>query len=212
MTATVTATVTAPPPDSDETAPPHTGDRVISSRISHDWGWPGPGAAFRITHQYKVPIAQPPEPPLPYLRTIGVGRHPSDSPPYDQISFRFKGAFPSYDVEYVPQLISDGSGLPVPMPGAGSILRIVFHNAQAHTLDGKSSTIVSAPPQAVGFKGITRYAPAGDFEGVVTYGVGVGRPVSKLPHTPVRIYEVEKIEQGQHLYVVAVQVDTTAWR
>lgn len=209
-TATVAPTPTSSPPD-DQTTPPQSGDHVISSRISHDWGWPGPGAPYKITHQYQVPIAQPPEPPVPYLYTIGVGAHPSDAPPYDQMSFRFKGDFPSYDIEYVPELVADGSGLGIPMPGTSSILRVVFHVAQAHTEDGKSS-IVSAPPAFIGYKGITRYASAGDFEGYVSYGIGVGRPLSTSPHTPVRVYEVEKIEQGQHLYVVAIQVDTTQWR
>ena len=32
-----------------------------------------------------------------------------------------------------------------------------------------------------------------------------------LPETPVRVYEVEKIEQGQHLSVVAIQIDSTLW-
>lgn len=185
---------------------------MISSTISHDWGWPGPGTPFKITHQYPVPFAPPPEPPLPYLYTVGAGAHPADTPPYDQLSFRFKGAFPSYDLEYVPQLISDGSGLPIPMPGTGSILRVVFHNAQAHSLDGKSSTVVSSPPASIGYKALTRYAVSGDFEGTVSYGIGVGRPVSSVPQTKVRVYEVEKIEQGQHLYVVAIQLDASPWK
>ena len=33
-----------------------------------------------------------------------------------------------------------------------------------------------------------------------------------VPQTPVRVYEVEKIEQGEHLYVVAIQIDSTQWR
>jgi hypothetical protein len=33
-----------------------------------------------------------------------------------------------------------------------------------------------------------------------------------VPETKVRIYEVEKIQQGQHLYVVALQLDSTPWK
>jgi hypothetical protein len=98
------------------------------------------------------------------------------------------------------------------MPDADTILRITFHQAQAHTLDGKPSTVTSAPPALLGYKALTRYAPAGDFEGVLTYGIGVGRPGSTHPRARVRTYEVEKIEQGQHLYVVVIQIDTTPWR
>jgi hypothetical protein len=33
-----------------------------------------------------------------------------------------------------------------------------------------------------------------------------------VPETKVRVYEVEKIERGQHLYVVAVQLDASYWK
>ena len=64
----------------------------------------------------------------------------------------------------------------------------------------------------MGSPALTSYAPAGDFEGVLGYGIGVGRPVGTIPETKVRVTEVEKIEQGQHLYVVAIQLDATAWK
>jgi hypothetical protein len=98
------------------------------------------------------------------------------------------------------------------MPGTGSILKVTFRGAQAHTADGTASTVTSAPAPAIGYKALTSYAPAGDFEGVLTYGIGVGRPMNPVPETKVRVYEVEKIEQGQHLYVVAIQLDATAWK
>lgn len=205
----VSATV---PADSDETAPPQSGDTVISSTITHDWSWPGQGTPFHTDHQNPVPIAPPPAAPLPALYSIGAGQHPSGAPPYDQLSFRFNGGFPSYDVEFVPELLADGSGLPIPLPGSGSILKVVFHGAQAHTADGTASTIKSSPAPAIGYKALTSFAAAGDFEGVLSYGIGVGRPVGTVPQTKVRVYEVEKIEQGQHLYVVAVQIDATAWK
>ena len=157
-------------------------------------------------------MAPPPAEPLPTLYTIGAGQHPSDTPPYDQLSFRFNGAFPSYDISFVPELIADGSGLPVPMPGTGAILKVVFHGAQAHTADGKASTIKSSPAPSIGYRALTRYAPAGDFEGVLSYGIGVGRPGTAVPQTKVRVYEVEKIEQGRHLYVVAIQLDASSWK
>lgn len=221
--ATSSATATSPAPgsppasatvpaDSDETAPPQSGDTVISSTITHDWSWPGQGTSFHTDHQNAVPIAPPPAAPLPTLYSIGAGQHPSDAPPYDQLSFRFNGGFPSYDVGFVPALLADGSGLPIPLPGSGSILKVVFHGAQAHTADGTGSTIKNSPAPAIGYKALTSFAPAGDFEGVLSYGIGVGRPVGTVPQTKVRVYEVEKIEQGQHLYVVAVQLDAAAWK
>ena len=216
-TPSATASATPPPsatlpPDSDETAAPRNGDRVISSTVTHDWASPRAGAPFTTTHRNPVPLAPPPAEPLPTLYAIGAGQHPSDSPPYDQLSFRFNGAFPSYDISFVPELVADGSGLPVPMPGTGAILKVVFHGAQAHTADGKSSTIKTSPTPSIGYRALTSYAPAGDFEGVLSYGIGVGRPGTTAPPTRVRVYEVEKIEQGRHLYVVAVQVDASSWK
>lgn len=219
--ATSTSTAAAPaspaasatvPADSDETAPPQSGDKVISSTITHDWSWPGQGSPFRTAHEHAVPIAPPPAAPLPTLYTIGAGQHPSDTPPFDQLSFRFNGGFPSYDIQFVPELLADGSDLPVPLPGTGSILKVVFRGAQAHTADGTASSIKSSPGPSIGYKALTSYAPAGDFEGVLSYGIGVGRQMGTVPETKVRVYEVEKIEQGQHLYVVAIQLDATAWK
>ncbi len=218
-TATQTASATSAPssatpaPDTDETAPPQNGDRVISSVLRQDWGVPATGSPWSIAHEVHPPIAQPPEPALPYLYSIGVGAHPTgESRPYDQISFRFKGAFPGYTVEYVPALVQDGSGATIPLPGTAAVLRVRFNPAQAHTDDGTASTIVSAPPAAVGYPAIASYAGAGDFEGYVTYGVGVGvGRAGAAGQSQVRVVEVEKVEQGQHLYVVAVQVDRTPW-
>ncbi len=198
--------------NADETAPPQPGDKVISSTVTHNWSVPGPATPFHTDHENPVPIAPAPAAPLPTLHAIGAGQHASDSPPYDQLSFRFTGGFPSYDVQTVPELVNDGSGLPIPMPGTGSILEVTFRGAQSHTADGTASTVTSAPAPAIGYHALTSYAPAGDFEGVLSYGIGVGRPMSTVPETKVRVTEVEKIEQGQHLYVVAIQLDSTAWK
>lgn len=208
-TASPTATATGPG-EWDETAPPLPGDTVIATKVTHDWAWPGAGA-FQTTHENPVPIAPPPAAPLPTLYSIGSGQHPANTPPYDQMSFRFEGGFPSYNIEIVPQLIADGSGEEIPMPNTGRILSVAFRGAQAHTEDGTASSITSAPPEAIGYVALTKYAPAGDFEGVVSYGIGIGRPLDEVPETKVRVVEVEKIEQGKHLYVVAIQFDRSAW-
>ena len=53
------------------------------------------------------------------------------------------------------------------------------------------------------------FAQAGDFEGVLTYGIGVTRPtLPSNPQVPVRAYEIETVTAtGQHLYVVAIDID-----
>lgn len=210
VTQPTTSDTSQAPADNDPTVTPTPGDRVIASRISYGWEWPGPGAAATVKHTYKVPFAQPPEPPLPYLYSIGAAPHMTANPPYDQISFRFKGTFPTYELEYVPELKAGGSGNPVQLPGSG-ILRVTFRSAQAHTLAGASS-ITSRPPESLSYKALAAYKQSEDFEGVLTYGLGIGHKVNANPQTRVRVYEVEKIEGGQHLYVVAIQIDASQWR
>lgn len=53
------------------------------------------------------------------------------------------------------------------------------------------------------------YAAAGDYEGVVTYGIGIAWPVAHSnPQIAVRIYEVVRYDgQDSRQYVVAVDVD-----
>jgi hypothetical protein len=141
---------------------------VISSVITYDWAWPNnvmhPGT---VKHSYRVP-------PLPVLRAISVGRHESDHPAYDRISFTFAGTFPSYDLKWVSEVVADGSGQPVHLEGDGA-LRIRFTQAAAH--DASGSTLDSAPPVHLGYPAISSYAQAGDFEGVLTYGVGNSRTI-----------------------------------
>jgi hypothetical protein len=79
----------------------------------------------------------------------------------------------------------------------------VFTQAGTHSADGTRSTIVSQPGRPIG------YAQAGDYEGVLTYGIGYTRAVSlSNPQTYVRAYEVETVTAaGQHRYVVAIDIN-----
>jgi hypothetical protein len=53
------------------------------------------------------------------------------------------------------------------------------------------------------------WAPAGDFEGALSYGIGVDWPIPHAnPQFPVRTVEVEQVtSQGQQLYTVAFDVN-----
>src|SRR6185369_11168806 len=92
-------------------APPSSGEDV-DYRVTYDFAVPS--SPVTIEHAFVPPIAQPPAPPLPYLVGIYVGNHP---PSYQRISFYFRGAFPPYRFQYVPQVTSDGSGAPVALSG-----------------------------------------------------------------------------------------------
>ena len=84
----------------------------------------------------------------------------------------------------------------------------MFTQARAHTADGTRSTIIAQPGRPIGYPWMTDFAQAGDFEGVLTYGIGVTRPIPHSnPQTSVRAYEVETVTaSGQHLYVVAIDI------
>jgi hypothetical protein len=196
--------VTASPPTTPApptTTTPGSGTTVVSSRLAYQWRWPGGGAT--VTHSYPVP-------PVPKLVAIGVGDHPSDpgERAYNRMTFTFTTAFPSYDFVYVDTLVADASGQPVPIDGSG-VLKVTFRQAQAHTDDGTASTVASQPARHFGYVRMVDYAQGGDYEGVLTYGIGIAWPSPQPnPQIPVRAYEVERVTaQGQHLYAVAIDVD-----
>ena len=195
------ATAPAPGPSSGVPAPsPST--RVLSSRVAYGWLWPNGPAPGHVTHSYPVP-------PVPELVSISVGDHPAGSaqPAFDRMSFTFTNAFPSYRFEFTTSLVSDGSGKVIPLTGP-DVLKIVFTQAQAHAAGGTGSTIISQPGRPIGYQVMTDFAQAGDFEGVLTYGIGVARPIPHSnPQPAVRVYEVETITaNGQHRYVVAIDI------
>jgi hypothetical protein len=156
-----------------------------------------------VTHSYPVP-------PMPELIQIRVGDHRAEHGqlPYNRMSFTFTRAFPRYHFEWVGQLVSDASGKVVPLAGT-DVLKIVFDQARAHSADGTRSTIASEPGRPIGFAAMTDFAQAGDFEGVLSYGIGVTRAVlHSNPQTLVRAYEVETVTAaGQHRYVVAIDIN-----
>jgi hypothetical protein len=147
---------------------------------------------------------------MPELVQISVGYHPGEHGqlPYNRMSFAFTRAFPGYRFAWAGPLTGDASGKVIPLAGT-DVLRIVFDQAQAHSADGTRSTIVSQPGRPIGYPAMTDYAQAGDFEGVLTYGIGYTRVVLlSNPQTAVRAYEVETVTAaGQHRYVVAIDIN-----
>jgi hypothetical protein len=192
---------TSPTPATPAVPPPAPSAAVVSSRLAYSWHWPNdPARPGRVAHAYPVP---------PELIQISAGYHPGGhgQPPYNRMSFTFTRAFPSFHFEWASQLVGDASGMVIPMAGT-DVLKIVFDQAQAHSADGTRSTIISQPGRPLGYPAMTDYAQAGDFEGVLTYGIGTTRAIlHSNPQTPVRAYEVETITAaGQHRYVVAIDI------
>ncbi len=169
------------------------GQTVLSSKVMLGWQWPNASSPYGVQHSYSVP-------PLPVLRQVSVGQHET----YDRISFTFTGTFPSYDLSFVPSLVADPSGKSVRIEG-DAVLRIHFTQAAAHNSSGRSRVTVT--PVHVGYQAIAGYALAGDFEGVVTYGVGTFGAANAQPR--VRVIEVDKTDGlGGHLHVVATDIQT----
>jgi len=197
-----------PPPASSgassaaSSAPPSSDGDEVDYHVTYDFAVPS--SPVTIAHTVTPPIAQPPAPPLPYLVGIYVGNHP---PSYQRISFYFRGAFPPYRFQYVRQVTSDGSGAPVSLSG-NSFLSIVFLSAQAH-LENGSSSVVEKPPASIGFPNLRSYAAAGDFEGHVSYGLGIQTAPNSDQVLRIRAGELRKTDgSGGTLYVVHFDVES----
>jgi hypothetical protein len=196
----------APGPPASGTPSPAWSAQVLSSRLAYRWHWPNDVTApGRVTHTVAVP-------PVPELVQISAGDHPAAAGEraFNRMSFSFLTAFPSYRFEFASQLVSDPGGKVIPLGGQG-VLEIVFTQAQAHTADGTRSSVISQPAPRIGYQRMTGYAQGGDFEGVLTYGIGITWPVPHSnPQFAVRAYEVETVAPGgQHRYAVAIDIDAT---
>ncbi|MFS8479812.1 MAG: hypothetical protein FWJ93_12830 [Micromonosporaceae bacterium] len=154
-------TAAGPASPAPDPTPTPTGPTVTTFRTAYDWGVPAP----------LVQVTNPDLSQLPYLVEIHAADHPGDPPGYSRISFYFRGGFPSYEFGYVGQVEAEGTGDPIRLPGNGTV-RIRFTGARAHD-DAGRSTITTAPRPDLGMPNLRGYGFAGDFEGHVTYGLGI---------------------------------------
>ena len=113
----------------------------------------------------------PDQPPATILIAIRTGHHAEPAATFDRVVFEFSGPLPLLRIEYVKQLIADGSGLPVRIAGR-AIVSVQLTPAWAHDDAGHATAPVRLSPKLPIVKEIVS---AGDFEGVVTYGIGLGR-------------------------------------
>ena len=120
----------------------------------------------------------------PLLVDVRVGGHRT----FDRVVFEFTGPRPGYRVRYVPQVFEDGSGNPVHLEGR-AFVEAVMHPAAAHD-DHGNPTFPGPLPQIADTAALRDIADAGDFEGQITWGIGVAArtpvQVRRLDH-PARI-------------------------
>lgn len=118
-----------------------------------------------------VTVAAPSASAAPTIPTL-VGIRAAHHPTYDRIVFDFRDGLPaSQQVGYVPELIGDASGLPIPIAGR-AILQVGFQQANAHDDTGTATA-----PDRVAFAlpNIMTAVQSGDFEAVTTYGIGLAQ-------------------------------------
>jgi hypothetical protein len=102
---------------------------------------------------------------LPELEAVEVGHHEA----FDRVVFRFSSRVPGYNVNYVPEVTADPSDEPIPLEG-NAFMIVAMHSV--------ASGQVGAPPapqdrQTPRFPELREIAGAGDFEGVVSFGLGL---------------------------------------
>jgi hypothetical protein len=112
------------------------------------------------------------------LYLVRVGQHPC----YDRVVFDINGpAAVSYVAKYVPQVLSDPAGKPVPVAGS-AVLQIVVRapiwgtDTQGHQPWRKSPAAgddLVTPAQVGGWSALREVKFAGSFEGQTTIAVGV---------------------------------------
>lgn len=106
---------------------------------------------------------------------------------YDRVLFTFDGALPGYQVRYVPE-VADQAARPLPLRGR-AFLAVSFEPARAHD-PGGASTVATGTTLTPGSPVLRQVRFAGDFEGQVSYGLGLagrtGFRVSEL-RDPARV-------------------------
>jgi hypothetical protein len=104
---------------------------------------------------------------VPTLVGIRAAHHPT----FDRVVLDLVGGLPAgHEVRYVPALIADGSGLPIPVM-ARAILQVRLQPAQAH-----GNGTATAPERiAFALPNVITAVRAGDAEGVTTYGIGLAQ-------------------------------------
>lgn len=172
-----------------------------SYRVTYDWAVPSNQVS--VTNELPVPLPGPIA--LPYLVGIYVGDHPEGNPAYQRMSFYFRGGLPSYNLQYVRGVVSEGTGDPVAVPG-NAVLRVGFIDAQAHDAGG-ASTVAAKPATSIGLSTLKGYGFAGDFEGHLTYALGIAVAAGSDQALPIRAGELTKGDgSGGTFYVVHVDV------
>ncbi|PPK65250.1 GerMN domain-containing protein [Actinokineospora auranticolor] len=117
--------------------------------------------------------------PVAVLVDVRTGAHPDEG--FDRVVFDFRDntSAPGFSVGYVPEVIEDPKGTPLPMvPGLKLLVSLRW--AAAH--EGGASTIPAGDRDLrPGLARVRQVKLAGDFEGHVSFGIAVGGSTDPVP-------------------------------
>ena len=114
-----------------------------------------------VTRNFNVP-------PIPVVRAVRTAKHPGCH--FDRLVFDITVKNPGYTIKFVKHVIADPSGKTIKLPGKRFLL-ITLRPAQAHRNSGAST--LPTKVQVLRFPMLKAWVLAGDFEGVVSIGVGL---------------------------------------
>jgi hypothetical protein len=108
-------------------------------------------------------------PVAPTLTQVSAAHHYG----HDQLVFQFRGGVPAkYSARYVSQVIGDASGRPVNVVGS-ALLQVRFTPAAGH--NEKGIVTYGAVQRTYALPEIIQVVNAGDFESVLSFGVGLAQ-------------------------------------
>ena len=106
--------------------------------------------------------------PGSYLTVIRVGEHSG----YDRVVFQFTGGVPTYTVDRVGTVYADPKGTQVALAGQ-SFLRVVFRGASATCPQPPAKTYAGPSTLTPFYPELLVVSAAGDFEGYLSFGIGL---------------------------------------
>lgn len=107
--------------------------------------------------------------PMPVLREIRAAHHPG----FDRLVFRFSGPLPAHrSIRYVRKVIADGRGEPILVVGNA---RLAVHFSTAFGHDQSGHITYGPTRRAFALPDLIQLVNAGDFEGHLSFGIGVAR-------------------------------------
>jgi hypothetical protein len=121
-------------------------------------------------------------PDFPVLLEVRAAHHRG----FDRIVFEFDGPLPERAVaRWVDQVIEDASGRPLHVSG-NAFISVVLSPVIAHTSPPTARTTYGARERAFDLPNLTQLMAAGDFEAVVSFGLGLMKRTEILRTTRLR--------------------------